>query len=169
LKGLALAVLLLAGCAGPRASLPAVPSNIKKVALRTVVNQTQQFGMEDTLMRNIRDEFLKDGTISLVPEDKSDGVVVPAITRYIVTPVQYDQNLLPTAYKLDIEADLKFLSRATGEILWEEKSMEVFEIYPAPQLPGGKEETAAQSDLWDQLARDIVTRVVQGFGGRGSH
>lgn len=164
-----LAVFVFAGCAGTAPVQAPLPSNIKKVALRAVVNQTQQFGMEDTLLRNIRDEFLKDGTLPLVPEDRADGVVVPSITRYIVTPVQYDQNLLPTAYKLDIEADLKFLNRATGEILWEEKEMEVFEIYPAPQLPGGKDETTAQNDLWDQLARDIVTRVVQGFGVRGSH
>lgn len=162
-----LAVLIAAaGCAEQGAARRTFPAGSKKVALRTPANQTQQFGMEDVFMRNIRDEFLKDGSVAIAPEAEADGIVAPAITRYLVTPVQYDTTLNPTAYKLDIDIDLKFLKRSDNSVIWEEKDMEVFEIYPADNLPGGKNETAAQADLWDELARDIVTRVVKGFSGR---
>lgn len=157
-----------AGCAGQDASYrPApqiLPSNIKKVAVRMVANKTQQYGMEDKLMLDIRDAFLKDGTYPFVPEAEADGVVVPTITRYILTPIHYDATLIPKLYKLDILLDLEFVDRATNTALWEEKNMEVSEDFPAVTLPNGKTEEQAREDLWQQLSAQIVTRVVKGFG-----
>lgn len=165
---LAAAALIAAGCAGQDSSYrPApqiLPSNIKKVAVRMVANKTQQYGMEDKLMLDITNDFLADGSYAIVPEADADGVVVPTITRYILTPIQFDSTLIPTVYKLDILLDLEFVDRATNTALWEEKNMEASENFPASIMPNGKTEEQAREDLWTQLATQIVTRVVQGFG-----
>lgn len=162
------AAAALCACAGPdvayRPAPQILPSNIKKIALRLVINKTQQFGLEDRFTLRIRDEFLRDGRYPIVPENEADGVVVPTITRYILTPIQFDQNLTPTAYKLRILVDLQFVDRATNTALWEEHNMEGIEQYPAETLPGGMTEEQAREAIWDQLSRDIVTRVIDGFG-----
>ena len=75
-------IILLAGislgCGDSIAYRPApqlLPGNIRRIALRLVVNKTQQFGLEDKLTLRIRDEFLRDGRYPLVPEADADGVV----------------------------------------------------------------------------------------------
>src|SRR5271170_2817455 len=73
-----------------------LPPHIRKIAVRNVVNKTQQFGLEDKLTLAIIDEFLRDGQYNIVPEEQADGVVASTITRYILTPIQYDAVLNPT-------------------------------------------------------------------------
>lgn len=169
-KLLGLAVLTaLAGCgAGPdvayRPTPQILPQNIQRIALRQPVNKTQQFGLEDKLLLRVRDEFLRDGRYPVLPEASADGVVHITITRYILTPIQYDANLIPTAYKLRILIDLAFIDRSKGHAIWEEPNLEGVLTYPATTLPGGRTEEQAREQIWDQLSRDIVTRVVEGFG-----
>ncbi len=166
------AALMLAlpwlGCAGSDVAYkPApqiLPSNIKKIGLRLAVNKTQQFGLEDKFTLRVRDEFLRDGRYPLVPENESDGVVLTTINRYLLSPVQYDANLIPTAYKLRIVTDLEFLDRQAGPALWEEKNLEGILLYPAATLPGGKTEEQAREAIYDILSRDVVKRVLEGFG-----
>lgn len=141
-----------------------LPSNIKKLAIRLVINKTQQFGLEDKLTLRIRDEFLRDGRYPVLPDSEADGIVMVTITRYVLTPVQYDARLVPTAYKLRIMIDLQFVDRLTNTALWEEKNMDASLTYPASTLAGGKTEEQARETIWDTLARDVVTRVIEGFG-----
>lgn len=141
-----------------------LPGHIRKLSLRIVVNKTHQYGLEDKLTLRIRDEVLRDGRYPLLPEAESDGIILVTITRYVLTPIQYDANLIPTAYKLRILIDLQFVDRATNTALWEEKNMEGVLVYPASILPGGKTEEQAREAIWDTLARDVVKRVVEGFG-----
>jgi hypothetical protein len=142
-----------------------LPQNIKRLALHPVINKTGQYGLEDKLMLRTRDEFLRDGRYPLVPEAQADGVVFITITRYLNNPIQYDSRLIPTAYKLRILLDLDFVDqRKSGQALWVEKNMEGILTYTAPTLTGGITEEQAREQVWDSLARDIVKRVVNGFG-----
>ncbi|MBI5631491.1 MAG: hypothetical protein HY921_11470 [Elusimicrobia bacterium] len=164
---LASLALLASGCGQDIAYHPSpqlLPSHIKRLALRPVVNKTQQFGLEDKLTLRMRDEFLRDGRYPVVPESEADGMVWVTIARYILTPVQYDANLIPTAYKLRIVVDLQFVDKVNNTALWEEKNMEGIQTYAASTLPGGMTEEQAREAIWDVLARDIVKRVVEGFG-----
>ena len=166
----------LAGCAEtegviykPRQQL--LPSHINRIAIRPVTNKTQQFGLEDKLTLRIRDEFLRDGRYQIMPEGDSDGVVAVNITRYILTPTQYDTVLTPTAYKLWILVNLTFIDRTKNTILWTEPNLEGIQTYTASTLQGGITEEEARELIWDVLARDIVKRTVEGFGaasGRSS-
>jgi len=141
-----------------------LPQNIKRICLRPVVNKTQQFGLEDKLSLAIRDQFLRDGRYPIVPEADSDGIVLVTVTRYILTPVRYDSKLVPTAYKLRVIADLQFIDRATNTAIWEEPIMEGILTYAAQTLPGGMTEEQAREQIWDSLSRDVVKRVIDGFG-----
>jgi len=160
--------VLLGACTGSdiayRPAPQILPQNIKRIALRLVVNKTQQFGLEDKLTLRIRDEFLRDGRYPLVPEENADGVVAVTITRYVLVPIQYDTNLIPKTYKLRILVDLQFIDKSTNTMLFEEPNMEGIETYAASTFQGGLTEEQAREAIWDTLSRDIVTRVVEGFG-----
>ncbi|MBI4387379.1 MAG: hypothetical protein HY551_08340 [Elusimicrobia bacterium] len=156
-------------CAAPddvtyRPAAQILPANIRKIAIRPMLNKTQQFGLEDKLTLRVRDEFLRDGRYSIVPESDSDGVVVGTLTRYILQPVQYDAVLTPTVYKLRILLTLQFIDRTANTILWEEPNLEGSLIYPASTLQGGLTEEQARESIWDQLSRTVVRRVLEGFG-----
>lgn len=162
-----LALAALAACGQDLAYRPTpqiLPNHIQKLALRPLVNKTQQFGLEDKLALRIRDEFLRDARYPLAPEAEAEGVVWATISRYILTPVQYDATLAPTAYKLRILVDIQFVDRSTNQVLWEEKNLESALTYPAPTMQGGMTEEQAREQIWDILARSVVRRVVEGFG-----
>jgi len=168
-KLLPVLAVILAGCAGGqdvsyRPTPQILPQNIQRIALRQPINKTQQFGLEDKLLLRVRDEFLRDGRYPVLPEASADGVVLITITRYILSPIQFDTNLIPTAYKLRVLVDLSFIDRSKNTALWEEPNLEGVLTYPAATLPGGRTEEQARELIWDTLARDIVRRVVQGFG-----
>ncbi len=164
--------LLLAGCTGsdikytPAAQI--LPAHIKRIAVRPFTNKTQQFGLEEKLSRRVIDEFLRNGEHAVTSEASADGIVLGEITRYLLTPVQYDANLVPTVYKLDVLLSLKLLDKAKNIFLWHEPAMQGIQNYSAPTLPGGMTEEQAREAVWDVLARDIVKRTVEGFGAASS-
>jgi hypothetical protein len=134
------------------------------VAVRPWANRTQQFGLEDKLTLRVVDEFLRNANYAVTPEADADGVVVGTVVRYILTPIQFDANLVPTTYKLQVISNLQFIDRTKNQILWEEPNLEEDLTYTAPTLPGGLTEYQAQQIIWDMLATDTVKRTVQGFG-----
>lgn len=164
-----LASLLLAGCvSGPdltyRPAPQILPQHIKKLAVRPFLNQTQQFGLEDKLTLRTINEFLRNGNFPIVPEAQADGIVAGELARYILTPIQYDSALVPTVYKLTVILNLRFIDRAANTVLWQEENMAASQTYAASTKPGGLTEEQAREALWDTFARDVVNRVVKGFG-----
>ena len=167
LLGVAAIAAILAACGQDVAYRPTpqiLPSHIQRLALRPVVNKTQQFGLEDKLLLAVRDEFLRDGRYPLVPEPEANGVVWITITRYILTPIQYDATLNPTTYKLRILIDLQLVDKSTNQALWEERNLEGALTYPASTLAGGLTEEQAREQIWSVLAKLVVKRVIDGFG-----
>jgi hypothetical protein len=159
----------LAACGGGpdvayRPTPQLLPSNIQKLSIRPIVNKTQQFGLEDKLALAVRDEFLRDARYPLVPENESNGIVWITISRYILTPLQYDATLAPTSYKLRVLVDVQMVDRSTNQALWEEKNLEGSLVYPNATLTGGLTEEQARENIWTILAPMIVSRVVNGFG-----
>ena len=159
------AAVLMAACAdepgmGSRPAASHAPSGGPKLAIRTILNKSQQFGLESALTGAVRDEFLRDGRYPLVPESESDDVVAITITRYLLTPIAYDITLAPISYRLRIAADLELVDRKTSKSLWTEQNLEGSLTYANPLLSGGMSESAAQATIWTVLAPMIVSRVV---------
>lgn len=143
---------------------PLPAANVRRLALPPILNKSQQPGLEDALLARTRDEFLRDGRCPLVPEGQADDLVRIILTRYLEVPIQYDSNLVPTAYKMSIRADVEFLdAKKRGQPLWVEKDLNELLTYSAPNLAGGLTEAAAQTEIWDVMSRDIVQRVIDGL------
>jgi hypothetical protein len=170
---LAAAFAVLSGCAATdnivyKPAEQKMPARIKRIAVRPFTNKTQQFGLEEKITLKVIDELLKNGEYTVAPESASEGVIVGEITHYILTPIQYDVNLVPTVYKLNVIAGVRFLDKEENRYLWEEPALQVTKMYSAAGLPGGLNEEQAREALWEILAKDVVLRAVQGFGSVSS-
>lgn len=160
---------VLAACASegayykPQAQI--MPQHIRKVAIRPILNKTEIFAMEDKLFLQLYDEFLKNGSYQIVSEeDGAEGVIVTTITRYLNVPIQYDSQLIPTVYKMDVWLDIVLMDKATNTPVWREPAFLGTQTYSASTLPGGMTEQQARDLVWQKLSKDIVKRTVDGFG-----
>ncbi len=161
--------LCLAACGSegsfyrPQAQI--MPQHIRKVAIRPILNKTEIFAMEDKLYLQLYDEFLKNGTYQIVSENNgAEGVIVTTITRYLNVPVQYDSQLIPTVYKMDVWLDIVLIDKTTNQPVWREPAFLGTQTYSASTLPGGITEQQARELIWQKLSKDIVKRTVDGFG-----
>lgn len=159
----------LAACASegavytPQAQI--MPQHIKKVAVRPILNRTEVFALEDKFYNELYDEFLRNGTYQIVSENNgAEGVVITTISRYLNVPIQYDSQLIPTVYRMDIWLDVVLMDKTTNEPVWREPAFMGTQIYAASTLPGGMTEVQARDVVFEKLSKDIVKRTVEGFG-----
>ena len=172
MKKLAFTLLLAALCVAcgsegayykPQAQI--MPQHIRKVAIRPILNKTEIFAMEDKLYLQLYDEFLKNGSYQIVNEDDgAEGVIITTITRYHNVPIQYDSQLIPSVYKMDVWLDIVLMDKSTNTPVWREPAFLGTQTYSASTLPGGLTEQQARDLVWQKLSKDIVKRTVDGFG-----
>ena len=159
----------LAACASegavytPQAQI--MPQHIKKVAVRPILNRTEVFALEDKFYNELYDEFLRNGTYQIVSENNgAEGVVITTISRYLNVPIQYDSQLIPSVYRMDIWLDVVLMDKTTNEPVWREPAFLGTQVYAASTLPGGMTEVQARDVVFEKLSKDIVKRTVDGFG-----
>ncbi len=160
---------LLVACASenviytPQAQI--MPQHIKKIAVRPILNRTEVFALEDKFYNELYDTFLRNGMYQIVAENNgAQGVVVTTISRYLNVPIQYDSQLIPTVYRMDIWLDVVFMDATTNTPVWREPAFLGTQIYAASTLPGGMTEQQARDIIFEKLSKDIVKRTVEGFG-----
>jgi hypothetical protein len=169
----AVMALGLAACAGPYDPAPQIlPEHIKKVYVKPISNNTNQYGLEAKFTNAIVDEILRDGRLSLVnsPEE-ADGVIAGTIKRYILQPLTYDANMVTEQYKLWIIVSVSLVDRENNVTLWTEPNLEGIQIYldnTKGSFGEGMTEEEAREIIWEKLSRDIVKRTIKGFGSVSS-
>ena len=143
-----------------------LPQYISKIAVRPFANHTKQFGIEDKLTLTVQALFNRDGRYQITSEGQADGVLIGDITKYILEPLAYDSNQVPSLYKLWILADVTFYDKIKNQTLWTEPNMGQPITYPSASSgqPGAMTEEEAQQQIWNQMAVDITTRTLEGFG-----
>jgi len=160
--------LLVTGCSkyyyNPAPQI--LPQYISKIAIRPFANRTQQYGLEDKLTLAVQQKFNQDGRFQITAEDQADGVLIGEISKYIQEPLLYDQNNVPTQFKLWILVNLSFYDKIRNQTLWTEPNMQEILTYfsASSNNPGSLTDVEAQQQLWNQFAVDITTRTLEGFG-----
>ena len=158
--------MFLLSCSAPYTPAPQVlPSHVRKIAVRPFINNTPQYGLEDKFTVSVIDEFVRDGRLEVATDEKdAEGVIVVEIDRYILQPLTYDSNLVTEQYKLWVLLNVYLVDRVKNITLWAEPNMEAIQIFYDATMPGGKTEEEVREILWENLARDIVKRTIEGFG-----
>ena len=163
--GLILAAAMTAGGCGVYEPIPQrMPYYITDVAIAPFRNETPFYGLEDKLTLKLTDELIRDGRFTLTSMGKAQGYLTGNIKKYILSPLSYDANLIPTSYKLWIIADVWFVDKINNVTLWQEPNFEGVQIYMAATQPGGITEDHARELIWESMSRNIIRRTVEGFG-----
>jgi hypothetical protein len=157
-----------------------LPEHIKKVYVKPFVNNTNQFGIESKFANEVIEEIINSGSLSLVNKEKdADGVLTVTIKRYILQPLTYDINNVAEQYKMWIIASVSLVDNDNNVTLWTEPNMEGIQIYHdihdinrrssgEDSMGDGMSEEEAREIVWIKMARDIVRRVIKGFGSATS-
>lgn len=149
-----------------------IPEHIKNIYIQPVINATNQFGIEASFTNYITDEFMMNGRLSIVNSPKeADAIVTVTIKRYILEPLTYDVNGVVEQYKLWVIVSVSLLDKDNNISLWTEPNLEGIQIYrdttrrqSGYSFGDGMTEEDARQLVWTKVSRNIVRRVIKGFG-----
>jgi hypothetical protein len=168
----------LSSCTSPyEPAVQLLPEHIKKVYVKPFGNNTNQFGIESKFTNEVIEEIINSGRLSLVnKEEDADGVLTVTIKRYILQPLTYDVNNVAEQYKMWIIASVSLVDNDNNVTLWTEPNMEGIQIYrdinrrPTGEdsIGDGMSEEEVRQIVWIKMSRNIVRRVIKGFGSATS-
>ncbi|HEX4772345.1 MAG TPA: LPS assembly lipoprotein LptE [Bryobacteraceae bacterium] len=166
--GLSAAVVFLSSCgyhAGGKADL--VPTGVQTIAIPAFTCYTTDYKAGDLLANSIGHEFTERTRFRVVSDlSTADAVLSGSINRIIRAPSLSD----PTTGKISTVAIIMIMSinlteRASGKVLYSRPALTIKENYEIASDPHQifDESGPAMQRLSQNLARDIVTSVVENF------
>ena len=162
LIGVCAMATLLGGCGGYRVGT-LLPEHIKTIAVPMFVNKTSEPDLELDATSAVSNQLAIDGTLTVVGEDKGPDVLLTVqIIKYQRRAIRFTGATRPTEYRITVTAlvtlhdlredkDLFATQRLSGET----------DFVIEGSLP--ESERRAQPDALEDLAHDIVERIVEGW------
>ncbi|MGM0381460.1 MAG: LPS assembly lipoprotein LptE [bacterium] len=154
-----LILFLLAGCAGGSHS---IPTNVRDLAVVPFDNSSAEPGLENILTDEIIQQLLAEGQLNLVKPEEADVILRGNIDRYRRIPMIYDERDRVQQYRVRVEINYKLIDPATDRALRTFEDIYRQSTY-SEVVPPIETEYDAQERVLFQLARDVVTSVVEGW------
>ena len=168
-KFLTLLPFLISGCGVYSFSGSSV-SGIKTIAVPLFDNQTQEYGIRESITETVADRFVKDNTLKVVNEKQADSILRGVITNYKRESHTFDEQENIKEYIVRIWVKLQFEEKNSKKIIWEEENMQGWGIYCVTDCadesgnpkPDETEDDGKERAI-EKLAEDIVNRTVKGW------
>lgn len=165
---LACSVLFMAGCGyhvGGSADM--VPKGIQSIAVPQFANATTHHTLTDHLPEAIAQEF-RARTRFHVDNDAStaDAVLKGSVNRVFAYPVISDPiTAKATTMQLSVNVSVELVERATGKVLYANKSLDVRTYYQIAIDPHQyfDESGPALDRLTSEIAASVVSSIVENF------
>ena len=132
---------------------------IKSVAVPLFENQTQEYGIRESLAEKVVDAYVQDNTLKVVNEKIADSILSGIITRYLREAHTFDEDENVKEYKARIFVRVTLEDTEKKKIIWEDESLEGWAIYSAAD----ETEDEGKERALQKLAEDIVNRTVKGW------
>lgn len=159
-----------------RADGQPVGIQIDSLAIPMFTSSSSKAGFEADFTRVIREEFLSNSQISIVPRGDAQFVLTGDIYHISSNPVAYaleeqtveGQTVTSSTTRMRrsrVMLDITLKDRTTGEIIWHEKSMTAasnFNVGPDP-LANRYYEQLALEKIADLLASRIYLKTMERF------
>jgi hypothetical protein len=163
--GLIMVSLLISGGCGYslRAGLP---SGIKTVFVPTLVNKTQEPGIEDSVTQALIQAVIGTGAKIAGSAQSADASLEGSIIEYQLTGLAFDSSSNVTQYRLRIALALTLRDLKKNEVIWKQDRIEDRADFPvSAQLP----QTVAIASQQDAVKRAAVevTRAIVSFAFEG--
>ena len=162
LGGLLVVAFLLTGCGVYTASTGWVDDSLKHLSVRYLENMTAQPSIGVDLSESIIQAIQTDNTLKIVPEGDADTILSGKVVRYHLKEVMTTDNLTVNEYQVQIAVVLDLVRRDNGEEIFKQKRFNGTGNYLLDDPNGSSEETARQ-EAAEEIVKDILAQVVQGW------
>lgn len=150
---------VVAGCGVYSASSGRVDENIKRVFVEYLENMTAEpnlgVDMSDYIVRAIQ----IDNTLKIVDEADADSIISGKVMRYHLQEVFAKEDLTVNEFQVQIAVLLNFTVRSTGETIFKNKRFTGTGNY----VTGESDEDNARNEAVEEIVRDILAQVVEGW------
>ena len=157
--GILLFSSLLLSCAGQGRSIPV---NVNNLFVSTFQNQSSESALERILTDDVIQEFSADGRVEIVSRSDADAILRGSIIRYRNIPVVYNDQDIVEQFKVRMGISVSLIDPRTQETLWTQSDLFRETTYSETQPPV-ETESDAQERVSEQLARNVVTRAIDGW------
>jgi hypothetical protein len=174
-RKLAYAILLLfflfwvSGCGYYSFSGSSLPG-IKTVAVPLFDNQTEEYGIRESLTETIANRFVTDNTLKVVNEKIADSILHGSITKYLREAYTFDEQENIKEYIVRIWVNVWFEEKKSKKTIWKEDNIEGWGIYCFTNCvdqngnPKSEEtEDDGKQRAIEKLAEEITNRTVKGW------
>jgi len=146
-----LLMVLLGGCSY---QWVASPSGIK-IAIPLFLNETFQYGLEETLTRSIREEFILDGRLEITEEEEADLILQGKITHYFNEPLS-EATIAVEEYRVKMDILVSLISVKDGKTIWE-KSLGATTSYSSMEMIQTEDEAVRETGK--KIGQELIELV----------
>ena len=168
---------LVAGCGYQfRADGEPVGIQLESLAIPLFSSTSSEIGFEADFTKMIRQEFISNGRVPIVPEEKAQAVLVGKIVEVRADPLTYrSQDVtvggLTSTYevtrsrKLRVRLEVQLVDRRSGKVIWREAGMEDQASYAVSGDPLETRYTEQQAlqKIASRLSKRIYLRTMERF------
>jgi len=172
-----LVCLWLAGCGYHfRADGEPVGIQLESLAIPMFSSTSSEIGFESDFTKVIRQEFISQGRVPLVPEEEAQVVLIGKIHDILADPLAYRSQdftvggqtttfSVTKSRKLRVRLDVQLLDRRSGKIIWREASMQEQANYvvSSDPLETRYNEQQAVMNIASKLSKRIYLRTMERF------
>lgn len=128
------------------------PSSISKIAIPTFLNETFEYGLEETLTSLVKEEFLLDGRLDIVEENEADLILKGRVDYYL-------KELLSGAagaeeYRIRIGVEVLLISGEEREVLVKIEKMTDYSLVGMTQT-----EDEAKNETCREIGQELVRLI----------
>ena len=150
---------LFSGCGYRLGSV--LPSDIKTIAVGSLLNKTNEPGLDYKVRNGIIEQLHIDGSLSVADAETADVILEGAVVEYTSQSLSYDKKGLADQFRLIIATDVTLKKRATGEVLWTCKRVTGKTTYDLGASQPESKRDATPAAIRD-LAYNVTEKVVEG-------
>jgi len=132
---------------------------INTIAIPLFDNQTQEYGIRETLTEKIAERFVQDNTLKVVNEKIADSILQGVITKYEREAHTFDEQENIEEYIVRIWVKVTFEEKKNKKTIWKEDDLLGWGIYSAQD----ETEDLGKERAIEKLAEDIVNKTVKGW------
>ena len=156
---LVVALISVCGCMGYKAGT-LLPGHVKTVSVPIFKNSSGEPNIEATATNAVINKINIDGTLKVV-EEEADSLLTCKIIGFRRRPLRYGSGR-PDEYRVIVTAEATFTDLTQNQPFWSQKKITGrTDFLVQGNLPASERE--AIPDALDDLARNIVEQVVEGW------
>ena len=166
LVALACAAALVAGCGYTNKTV--LPKKIHSIAVPTFEDRiptdsdfTHQAGLVVDVTNAVINRLLFDGNLRVVDEKDADVTLVGKVIRFDQEPTRFDDLERVEEYRLVVVTHITLLDNHTQKPLWIESNLGGDTEFFLEGSSRGKGQRRATEEAVEELARNIVDRIVE--------